>query len=256
MCRSPSSVPASPEPLDAAEALHAALEEEEPERRAALAREGLRRLAREGDAPELRASLWRQIYRARLEQERLTEALEAARQAAAPGCPMPEAAQTDLARVLMLLDRSEEALEAQRRAARIAPPNRRAFHLWTLASMLQALGRYREAERALRRALPWARAERELLEAHLVWLALERGEPPTPERIRLAADALAASPARGGYGALLQGILRAQLEERERARALLGNFVQRLRTGSTARRLTLRFELEAAERTLARLADA
>ncbi len=256
MCRSPSSVPMPPEPPDAATALRAAVEAERPEEQVAWALAGLEHLERTEDEPELRTLLWRQVYRARLEQERLREALEAARRAAVTGCPMPDAAQADLARVLFLLDRAEEALEAQRRAVRLAPPKRRAFHSWTLASMLQALGRSDEAEASLRRALRWARRERELLEAHLTWLAIERGDPPALERVRRVAEALAVSPARGGYGALLQGLLRAHLGERDQARALLTRFVTRIRNGSVARRLTLRFELRSAERVLARLADA
>lgn len=258
MRRSPSSVPASPEPLDPAEALRAAVGCEQPAEQRRLALAGLRALdeAPGGGDPELRALLWRQVHRAWLEEGDLEQALAAARHAAGPGCPVPEVAYTDLARVLMALGREQEAIETQRLAARAAPPDRRGFHLWTLGALLQAAGQWDEAERTLRRALRWARRERELLQAHLLWLDLQRGRHPGHDELRRAADALARAPSRGGYGELLQGILRAHAEQRDEARALLGRFVERMRKGPTARRLTLQFELREAERLLATLADA
>ncbi len=258
MRRTPSSEPTSTEPLDPAEALRAAVGCTEPAERRRLALAGLRALQaqRETTAPELAPLLWRQVYRAWLEEGDLDQALAAARRAATPDHPVPEAAHADLARVLMALGRHEEAIEQQRLAARRAPPAKRAFQLWTLGAMLQASGRLEEAEQTLRRALRWSQRERELLQAHLLWLEVQQGRSPGHARLRQAADALANSPTRGGYGGLLQGILRAHAEQRQQARALLGRFVERLRTGSRARQLTLQFELREAERLLATLADA
>ena len=62
---------------------------------------------------------------------------------------MPDVARQDAARACLGLGEREKAIEHLRIGSRVSPPARRAFHLWTLGSVLYPEGRHTDACGAL-----------------------------------------------------------------------------------------------------------
>src|SRR4051812_24710093 len=123
-----------------------------------------------------RALLLRQLYLSHMEARRFSEALTAAEQMIEADI-MPDVARQDAARACLGLADREKAVEHLRLASRVSPPARRAFHLWTLGSVLYLMGHHREAAGALMRAHRWGTTERPLYLAQAALARRAAGEP-------------------------------------------------------------------------------
>lgn len=201
-------------------------------------------------APDTQVLLLRQAYLAHVELRQLRRAVEVADVMAAVG-PLKDFAFTDKARALHALGELARAVEAQRLAARNAPPQRRSFHLWSLATLQHFAGDVVGAEASLRRGLRLAKRDRPLLKAHLAYVRLDSDQAVRDlETIR---EELAASPNGEGYGQYLLGIIAFLLGDRGRAAVHLRAFLRRNASLDEAKRLTLREELRRARVALARI---
>ena len=164
----------------------------------ARAKYATRGLAAAGGDRTLRAMLLRQLYLSHMEAERFEPASEVAR-AIIELDVMADVACQDLARAYLGLGRYREAVDELRRASRLGPASRRAFHLWTLGSVCYFQGDLAGAalafQRAVRVAFPDGTAygpddyPRAVVSAALAsrfvdrasWLFYEHEEPYYPE---------------------------------------------------------------------------
>lgn len=232
----------------AEECLRRALEAKAPANKARWARRGL--ATDEADLePDTHVLLLRQLYLAHVEADSLDEAALLASQMADVKSSLRDIALHDAARVLAGLGRLDEAIAAQRLAARRAPAERRSFHLWSLATLEHFSGEVDPALRTLARAERWARGDRAMLKAHAAYvrLAVGRAVPGLAEIVL----ALQKSPAREGYGQYLLGMIAWELGDRRRGAAHLRAFVRRHASADRAKTLTLREELRRARKALA-----
>lgn len=231
----------------AAECLASALRARTLASRAEWARRGLAAEDEELD-PEIQFLLLRQLYLVHVEEDRLDEALRIGAQMAAVGV-MRDLAQHDRARVLFARGDHRVAIEAQRHAARLAPPDRRSFHVLALATMQAFAGDVPAALRALVRAERWSHRDRVLVRAFRVYIELE--DDRVPEALEDVRRALGASPLREGYGQFLLGMIAYALGDRRRAAVHLRAFLRKNAALDKAKELTLREELRRARRALA-----
>lgn len=236
-------------PVDAEQWLLRALRSEEPFGRIAAAEAGLA-LPRDEVAPDTRVLLLRQMYLAHLELRQLRRAAEVADAMASAGA-LRDVALHDKARALYAAGETRAAIEAQRLAARAAPPARRSFQLWSLATLQQFAGDSKGALVTLERGLRSAQKDRPLLKAHAALVRLERGE--LPEGVADTVAALLAAPCREGYGQYLLGMLAYHLGDLPRAAVHLQSFLGRNADADLPKALTLREELRRARTTLAEL---
>lgn len=208
--------------------------------------------AREGGAeeldPELQVLLLRQLYLAHVAEDRLAEALAVAEQMVAVG-PMLDIAEHDRARVLQALDRLPEAILAQRRSSRAAPPDRRSFQTTALGTLLFFAGEHGAALEVLDRAERWSHRDRPLIRALAAYVELVSGR--VPESLEAVRRALTASPLREGYGQFVLGMIALELGDRRRAAVHLRAFLWRNASADRAKAITLREELVRARRALA-----
>jgi tetratricopeptide (TPR) repeat protein len=155
-------------------------------RKATLARTSVTRAkyAQRGlahDAPldhTTRVLLLRQLYLSHMEGRRFADALAVAEQMLGTSV-MPDVARQDAARACLGLGDREKAIEHLRIGSRVSPPARRAFHLWTLGSVLYLEGRYTDACGALSRAARWGTRDKPLYLAGLGLAKLGAGERVT-----------------------------------------------------------------------------
>ncbi|MDW8248191.1 MAG: hypothetical protein RMJ98_02660 [Myxococcales bacterium] len=196
------------------------------------------------------AMLLRQLYMAYYETRRFRKAREVALQALELGI-MVDVLHQDVARACIGLHLDEEAIGHLRLAARRGPASRRAFHLWTLGSLLFLLNRHVEAIGCLERAARWGTTDKPLYQAHAALVRLARGEP-TPEAPELF-ERLEQAPCGQGYGRFVLGQLAFQLRRWDEARRYLEAFLDRIQQARPAMALSLAGELEAARTTLARM---
>lgn len=229
--------------------LERALRAAGPAERARWAAKGL--ASRAPLDPTTRAMLLRQLYLAELERRRFEAAYAVAEQIIASGV-LPDVAHQDAARAAHASGDLDGTLRHLRLAARFGPPRRRAFHFWTLGSVLFLAERYTEAESAMTRALRWGTTDKPLYEAHLALIEAAAGRP----RADLATlrDRLEAVPAGQGYGRFVLGQLAYQDGDHEAARRHLEAFVRRTGGGRVALAIALAGELDLAQRTLTALA--
>ncbi|HJK96091.1 MAG TPA: hypothetical protein RMF84_02660 [Polyangiaceae bacterium LLY-WYZ-14_1] len=197
--------------------------------------------------PDVHFLLLRELYAAQLDREALADALDTARRMTEVGA-LRDLAHHDVARVLRGLDRRPEALPEQRLAARHAPPERRSFHLWTLAAWLQFAGEVDAALEAIDRASRWATRNRALVRAQDAWIRLDAGLPVADLDERIAS--LQRARSREGYGQYLLGMIARARGQEADSRALLRAFVDRVRRSDFRKRLTLQDELAEAEAAL------
>ncbi len=199
-------------------------------------------------APDTQVLLLRQIYLAHLEASRFDKAVELAEQMAAIG-PLKDVAHHDAARALAAQGELARAVEAQRLAARHAPPERRSFHLWSLATWQHFDGDVAGALRSLEKAQRWAHTDRALIRAHAAYVKLTADiAVPSLDRV---VDELARSGAREGYGQWLLGMIAYQLGDRRKAAAHLRAFLRRHAAADAPKAITLREELRRARVALA-----
>ncbi len=196
------------------------------------------------------AMLLRQLYLAHFEQEHFDRAYELATQAIAFDV-LVDVVHQDAARARQAVGDVEGAVQHLRLAARLAPPSRRAFHHWTLGSVLFLAGRHDEAIASLERASRWGTTDKPLYQGHLALAKCRAGRP-----VRNLAGLIArleACPAGQGYGRFVLGQLAYQSQRFSDARTHLRNFVDRTRQGQPAMRMAMAGEVEMAEATLAEL---
>lgn len=231
----------------AADCLAAALRARTLASRAEWARRGLAAEDEELD-PEIQFLLLRQLYLVHIEEDQLQPALDIVTQMAAIG-PMRDLAAHDRARVLWARGDMREAIEAQRHAARLAPPDRRSFHALGLASLQHFAGDADAALRSLERAERWSHRDRVLVRAYRVYVELSGDR--VPERLEETRKALAQSPLREGYGQFLLGMIAFELGDHPMAAVHLRAFLRKNAAVDRAKALTLREELRRARRALA-----
>ena len=197
---------------------------------------------------DTRVLLLRQRYLAEVALHRLQAAADTAAAMAAVG-PLRDIAHHDHARVLQALGQLDDAVGAQRLAARHAPPERRSFHLWSLATLQHFAGDVEGALATLERALRCAQRDRPLLDAHAAFIQLEDHRPV--EGLPEVLARLKSAPCREGYGQFLLGMLYAHLGDAAHAAVHLRAFLRRNARIDEAKALTLREELRRARRALA-----
>jgi len=187
-----------------------------------------------------RALLLRQLYLSHMEARRFGQALEVAELMIAADI-MPDVARQDAARACLGLGERERAVDHLRLASRVSPPARRAFHLWTLGSILYLMGHYREAAGALMRASRWGTTEKPLYLAQAALARRAAGEA----NLDLAGlrEQLADAPCGQGYGQFVLGELCYGLGEYSVARQYLRLFIKRTTGGRVALEVALSGEI-------------
>lgn len=218
----------------------------------ARAKYATRGLAAAGSDRTLRAMLLRQLYLSHMEAERFEPASEVAR-AIIELDVMADVACQDLARAYLGLGRYREAVDELRRASRLGPASRRAFHLWTLGSVCYFQGDLAGAALAFERAVRWGTTARPLYEAQLLLARLALGSPKSLPGLGEARQALEGAPCGQGYGRFVLGELAHHQGDWAAAREYLDEFIQRVEEGRVALRVGLRAELERARQLLATL---
>jgi tetratricopeptide (TPR) repeat protein len=189
--------------------------------------------------------LLRQLYLAHFEQQRFAKALEIAQQMLKLGI-LADVCHQDVARAMVALGDVDGAADHLRLAARVGPARRRAFHLWTLGSILYVHGRFDLAESALRRAVRWGTTDRALYAGHLALVRLSRGQP-VPDLPNLI-EQLEQAACGQGYGRFVLGMLCVHASRRADAHRYLEAFAKRTRSGRKALELALQGELKLADR--------
>lgn len=230
------------------QALLVALRSRRPEQRKRAAESGLAQQA--GLTRDTQVLLLRQLYVAHVELRQLRRAAEIAAQAASLG-PLQDIAWHDASRALAALGDSHDALLAQRRAARSAPPERRSFQLWGMATLQHHAGDVDAALATLQKAMRSAQRDRALLRAHAAYIRLDAGRPA--RNLRRTLDTLRASPNAEGYGRFLLGMIAHLMGDDREAIVHLRAFLRRNADGGVAKELTLREELRRARSVLAKI---
>jgi tetratricopeptide (TPR) repeat protein len=216
------------------------------------AKYALRGLARAKRNRTTRAMLLRQLYLSQMEGRRFDEALTTALDMVRIGV-MPDVARQDAARACLGLGDEDSALSHLRLASRVSPPSRRAFHLWTLGTVLYLAGRHREAIGALSRAVRWGTTDRPLYQAQLTLCHVAHGEEVDPQSIRVLRERLEEAPCGQGYGQFVLGELSLLEQDYDAARKYLRGFVKRSTTGRVALAVALSGEIARAKRLLSRM---
>jgi tetratricopeptide (TPR) repeat protein len=193
------------------------------------------------------AMLLRQLYLAHYEGRRFSRALEVAVQLIQLQV-LTDVAHQDAARACQALGDVTQAVGHLRLAARSSPASRRAFHLWTLGSLLYLEGRYAEAASILARASRWGTTDKPLYIGHLALARCAQGEP-MPELGRII-EQLEGAPCGNGYGRFVLGRLCGYAGRRSDAIRYLEAFVRRTTGGRTALAIALEGEVAEAKRVL------
>jgi tetratricopeptide (TPR) repeat protein len=196
--------------------------------------------------------LLRQLYLAHFERQDFARALEIAEQMLELDT-LPDVCRQDAARALVALGDVDAAVDHLRLAARSAPARRRAFHLWTLGSVLYLAGRLDEAEGALRRAVRWGTTDRPLYDAHLALIRLESGQ--AVEDLSEVVERLEEAPCGQGYGRFVLGMLCMHAGRQGDGEQYLRSFLKKAKEGRKATALSLSGEMAVAEEQLQRIAS-
>ncbi|MEM9191839.1 MAG: tetratricopeptide repeat protein [Myxococcota bacterium] len=206
-----------------------------------------RGLACEDSEEDTRWLLMRQLYLAHLELRELEKAADVA-EAMVLIATMPDVAHHDAARVHAALGDLEKAIQSQRLAARAAPPERRSFHFWSLATLQHFAGREDGALASLDRAERWATRDRTLIRAHRAYVHVAAGR--TPEGLAELLSEVSDAKARDGYAGFLLGMIWYHIGDTRSAAAELRAFLRRHAGADTAKTLTLIEELRRARAVL------
>lgn len=195
----------------------------------------------------MKMMLLRQLYLSHMEGRRFSEALGVAQDMLQCGV-MLDVARQDAARASLGLSDVDGAIQHLRIAGRVSPPTRRAFHLWTLGSVLYLNDRPREALGALERALRWGTTDKPLYAAQAALARLATGETVADlERLR---EQLSDAPCGQGYGQFVLGELSFAAGDRVAARRYLTAFIRRTTSGRVALSVALGGEIARARRLL------
>lgn len=198
----------------------------------------------------IQSLLLRQLYLAYFEDRRFEKASEISEQLVALDV-LPDVAQQDAARAKQALGDIDGAAGHLRLAARVGPPNRRAFHYWTLGGLYFLANRYGEAIAALTRAARWGTTDKPLFQGHLALARCAEGKP-VADLARLI-ERLAEAPSAQGYGRFVLGHLLYYANRPDEARRHLEAFVRRTIAGRPAMAIALAGEVARARLTLAEL---
>ncbi|HZO17298.1 MAG TPA: tetratricopeptide repeat protein [Polyangiaceae bacterium] len=212
--------------------------------RASWARRGLGTRA---PHPDAKAMLLHQLYLALYDDGEFREAYEIAVQATELDV-LPDVMHEDAARAMQALGDIEGAVRHLRLAVRLGPASRRAFHWWTLGSVLFLAGRNAEAIAALERAARWGTNDKPLYQGHLALAKCRAGRKVRD--LDAIIERLAGCPAGQGYGRFVLGQLAYQSSRFEDARAYLQAFVGRTAKARRPMQIALSGEVEMAQRTL------
>jgi tetratricopeptide (TPR) repeat protein len=197
-----------------------------------------------------RAMLLRQLYLSHMEGRRFPEALSVAH-SMLENAVMPDVARQDAARACLGLGDREGALLHLRIASRVSPPTRRAFHLWTLGSVLFLAGQYREAVGSLSRAARWGTTDKPLYRAQLALARRAAGE--AVGGLGAIRERLEEAPCGQGYGQFVIGAIAFEEKNDELSERYLSLFIQRTTTGRVALEVALSGEVAYARRLLRRI---
>jgi len=197
-----------------------------------------------------RTMLLRQLYLSHMEGRRFGEALIVAEQMLT-GAVMPDVARQDAARACLGLGDRDAAIVHLRIASRVSPPARRAFHLWTLGSVLFLSGQHREAAGALARAARWGTTDKPLYRAQLALARRAAGE--SVGALATVRERLEEAPCGQGYGQFVLGALAFEQGDHGAAERYLGMFVRRATGGRVALEVALAGEVTHAKRLLRRI---
>jgi tetratricopeptide (TPR) repeat protein len=235
----------------AAERLARAATTEQDGARAKYATQGAKENA-EADL-EGRVLRLRQHYLAHMEARAFADASSVAAQMVALGV-LTDLSYQDWSRAELALGNTAAAIEHVRSAVRHAPASRRAFHWWTLGSLLQWNGQVALAVDVFGKAARWAASSRPLMRAQLELARWEAdagsGAVPAWRQLR---EELASAPCGAGYGEFVRGLLAYAEGDRTEAQRCLNAFVQRIRSGRVALQVGLHGEVERAQAVLAAL---
>lgn len=234
-------VPRTPEAL-----LEKALLAETPVLRAKYATRGLSHPTVEQDTQLL---LLRQLYVAHLEREQFEEARAVAEQMVSLG-ELEEPSRHDAARACLALGDFAAAIHHFRMAARRAPAQRRALHLWNLGRAAYLAGRHAEAAAAFKRAQRWAVDNQALYRVHA---ALARHHLGEPIDLRATYETLGAIQPLPTYAEFLGAELLRLLGERALSASLLRQFLLQVPSAPVEMAVGLRAEVRRAQEWLAEL---
>lgn len=227
-------------------------------RKATLARSAVTRakyaqrgLSHDGKVDQTtRNMLLRQLYLSHMEGKRFHDALVIAEQMLTSAV-MPDVAHQDAARACLGLQDPDRAVSHLRLASRVSPPTRRAFHLWTLGTVLYFSGRYREAIGALSRAARWGTTDKPLYRGQLVLARLSAGEGTTLNgQVGAARERLEEAPCGQGYGQFVLGELAYHDGDWPAAERYLTAFLRRTTGGRVALEVALAAEIARSRRLL------
>ncbi len=196
-----------------------------------------------------RVLLLRQLYLSYMEGRRFADALAIAEQMV-DTTVMPDVARQDAARACLGLGERDKAIEHLRIGSRVSPPARRAFHLWTLGTVLYLEGRYTDACGTLSRAARWGTTDKPLYLAGLGLARLAAGEE-VPELAELR-ERLSDAPCGQGYGQFVLGELCFALGDYAGAARYLRTFLKRVTSGRVALQVSLSGEILRARRLIRR----
>lgn len=194
-----------------------------------------------------RSMLLRQLYLSHMEGREFEQALAVAVQMIDTAV-MPDVARQDAARACLGLGDLDGAIQHLRIAGRVSPAARRAFHLWTLGTVLYLNGRPEDAIGALERALRWGTIDKPLYAAQVALARHALGETDAEwESLR---EALADAPCGQGYGQFVLGELAFVQGDYTAAHRYLSAFVTRSTGGRVALAVALEGEIRRARRLL------
>jgi tetratricopeptide (TPR) repeat protein len=197
-----------------------------------------------------RAMLLRQLYLSHMEGRRFAEAHSVAH-TMLENAVMPDVARQDAARACLGLGDREQALLHLRIASRVSPPTRRAFHLWTLGSVLFLAGQYEEAVGSLSRAARWGTTDKPLYRAQLALARRAAGEAVSG--LSTIRERLEEAPCGQGYGRFVIGAIAFEEQNDVMAERYLTHFIERTTGGRVALEVALSGEVAYARRLLRRI---
>lgn len=198
-----------------------------------------------------RVLLLRQLYLSHMEGRRFTDALAIAEQMLGTTV-MPDVARQDAARACLGLGEREKAIEHLRIGSRVSPPARRAFHLWTLGTVLYLEGRHTDACGALSRAARWGTTDKPLYLAGLGLARLAAAEDVPRVELEELRERLSDAPCGQGYGQFVLGELCFALGDYAGAARYLRAFLKRVTSGRVALQVSLSGEILRAKRLIRR----